>query len=121
MNVLRPHISEADFVPTVTEMMEGGYKLAAVFVEGEAVAVVGYRHLQFLFNGKHIYIDDLSTLPTFRGCGYAGALLDFVAAEARAHGYGSVTLDSGHHRSVAHRLYLNKGYVISAHHFTQEL
>jgi GNAT superfamily N-acetyltransferase len=60
-------------------------------------------------------------LPTSRGKGYAGKLLDFVEAEARAKGYKVVTLDSGHQRFDAHRLYLNKGFKIVAHHFSKTL
>jgi GNAT superfamily N-acetyltransferase len=74
-----------------------------------------------LYNGKHIYIDDLSTLPEYRGKGYAGLLLDYVESEAIVKGYQAVTLDSGHHRAAAHRLYMNKGFTIVAHHFSKTL
>jgi GNAT superfamily N-acetyltransferase len=116
---LRPHLIEDDFVSLVTDMMKEGYMLSFIEENGIALAAVGYRYLQFLFNGKHIYIDDLVSLPEARGKGYAGALLDHVTALAKEKGYTSVTLDSGHHRYDAHRLYLNKGYNIIAHHFVQ--
>jgi GNAT superfamily N-acetyltransferase len=121
VHALRPHLVKDSFITLVQELQTEGYHLAYVEVEGKAVSAVGYRYLHFLFCGKHIYIDDLSTLPDYRGKGYAGALLDFVAAEARKKGLNVVTLDSGHHRTTAHRLYLNKGYVISSHHFTLNL
>ena len=118
---LRPHLIETEFVPTVKEMISEGYQLAFIEEDGKAVAAIGYRYLQYLYNGKHIYIDDLSTLPAARGKGYAGKLLDYVEAEARAKGYKAVTLDSGHQRFDAHRLYLNKGFTIVAHHFSKTL
>ena len=118
---LRPHLEKDNFVALVQEMQAEGYVLAFVEVAGKAASAIGYRYLQFLFCGKHIYIDDLSTLPEYRGHGYGSALLDFVAAEARKKGLKTVTLDSGHHRNDAHRLYLNKGYKISSHHFTLKL
>jgi GNAT superfamily N-acetyltransferase len=121
VHALRPHLVQENFVSLVQELQTEGYHLAFVEVDGNAVSAIGYRYLHFLFCGKHIYIDDLSTLPDARGKGYAGTLLDFVAAEARKKGLNVVTLDSGHHRSDAHRLYLNKGYVISAHHFMLKL
>ena len=98
-----------------------GYHLAFIEKEGKAAGAIGYRYLHFLFCGKHIYIDDLTTLPEYRGQGIGGILLDFVADEARKNGLKTVTLDSGHQRYAAHRLYLNKGYVISTHHFTLTL
>lgn len=121
VQVLRPHLNESDFLPTVKEMINEGYMLAFIEEEGVAAAIVGFRYLQYLFNGKHIYIDDLSTLPEHRGKGYGGKLLDYVFAFAKEKGYKSVTLDSGHQRTDAHRLYLNKGFIISSHHFTKKL
>jgi len=121
INVLRPHLDQEAFADTVLEMLQEGYKLAFIEKDGKGVAAIGYRYQNFLYNGKHIYIDDLVTLPAYRKQGLAAALLDFVDAEARARGYKCVTLDSGHHRNDAHRLYLNKGFVISSHHFLKNL
>jgi len=118
---LRPHLIEREFITTVKEMISEGYQLAFIEEDGKAAAAIGYRYLQYLYNGKHIYIDDLSTLPTARGKGYGGKLLDFVEAEAKGKGYKVVTLDSGHQRFDAHRLYLNKGFKIVAHHFSKTL
>ena len=114
---LRPHLIEANFLALIRELQASGYVLAYIESDGKAAAVIGYRYLQFLFNGKHIYIDDLSTLPEVRGKGYGSALLDFVKKEAQQRSLKTVTLDSGHHRHDAHRLYLNQGYKIAAHHF----
>lgn len=119
---LRPHLAEADLVAMVQEMFSEGFRL--IFIEAEdgtAVAICGYRYLQNLFTGKHIYIDDLGTLPAHRGKGYGGILLDFVFEEAKSRGFKVVTLDSGHQRFAAHRLYLNKGFQIEAHHFGKKI
>jgi GNAT superfamily N-acetyltransferase len=121
VSTLRPHLDKENFVSLVQKMQSDGYLLAFVEADEKAMSAVGYRYLEFLFCGQHIYIDDLVTLPEARGKGYAGALLDFVDNEARKAGLKVVTLDSGHHRSDAHRLYLNKGYKISAHHFFKDL
>ncbi len=119
---LRSHLQETDLVTLVTQIQNEGYKLAYIETEdGEAGAICGYRYLQFLFCGKHFYIDDLLTLPKHRGRGFGSALLDFVIEEAKNLGFDAVTLDSGHHRHDAHRLYLNKGFNISSHHFTKKL
>ena len=115
---LRPHHADTDLVVLIQSMQTEGYQLAFVEVDGQAAAICGYRYLNFLYCGKHFYIDDLSTLEAYRGRGYGAALLDFVKAEAIERGFDVVALDSGHQRSAAHRLYLNKGYTISAHHFT---
>ncbi|MCW3087234.1 MAG: family N-acetyltransferase [Sediminibacterium sp.] len=119
---LRPHLVEKTFLPILKEMISEGYQLA--FIEGEhgyAISVIGFRYLQFTYNGKHFYIDDLSTLPEARGKGYGGLLLEYVCSLAKEKGYEYVTLDSGHQRHDAHRLYLNKGFTIASHHFSKKL
>lgn len=118
---LRPHLKEENFVSLVKKMMTEGYELAYIEENNIAVAAVGFRYLQLLYNGTQYYIDDLTTLPESRGKGYAGKLLDYVETVAREKGFGAVTLDSGHQRFDAHRLYLNKGFKIVAHHFSKTL
>jgi GNAT superfamily N-acetyltransferase len=118
MRALRPHLVREEFAATVTEMIRSGYTLAYIEEEGKAVAAAGFRRLHFLLHGKHIYIDDLTTLPGSRRKGYAGVLLDYVFGIARREGLKFVTLDSGPQRHDAHRLYLNKGFTIASLHFT---
>lgn len=120
---LRPHLESTDIENVLLEMFGEGYKLAFIEENDKAIAMIGYRYLQFLYNGKHIYIDDLSTLPEARGKGCGAALLAFVAAEAKVKGYKVVTLDSGvtAQRVDAHRLYFNQGFCISSLHFSKNL
>ena len=122
LHELRPHLIEEEFLSLIKSMQTEGYQLA--FIEGEngyAASVIGFRYLQFTFKGKHFYIDDLSTLPEARGKGHGGALIDHVCALAKQKGYHYVTLDSGHQRFDAHRLYLNKGFTIASHHFSKRI
>ena len=122
LHELRPHLIEEEFLSLIKSMQTEGYQLA--FIEGEngyAASVIGFRYLQFTFNGKHFYIDDLSTLPEARGKGHGSALIDHVCAFAKQKGYHYVTLDSGHQRFDAHRLYLTKGFTIASHHFSKRI
>jgi len=121
VKVLRPHLEEHQFLPMVRDMIADGYKLAFIEEGGKAAAIIGFRYLQYLFYGKHIYINDLSTLPDFRQKGYGSVLLDYVFDYARQRGYQTVTLDSGYQRIDAHRLYLNKGFTLASHHFVKKL
>ena len=121
LKALRPHLEQETYLATVQEMITEGYQLAFIEEGGKAAAAIGFRYQQYLFNGKHFYIDDLSTLPESRGKGYGGMLLDHVAALAKEKGFKTITLDSGHQRYDAHRLYLNKGFLITAHHFVKAL
>jgi GNAT superfamily N-acetyltransferase len=121
---LRPGIGTvASFVEHINRVQRAeGYRLAAVFdpSEGDAAAVGGFRVGHSLAWGHAMYCDDLSTRAAFRGKGYAGAIIDWMYAEARRLGCAQFHLDSGvgPDRQEAHRLYLNKKMRISSHHFT---
>jgi GNAT superfamily N-acetyltransferase len=117
VSTLRPHLEKDRYVEQVKEMQQEGYQMLYLSEKDTVAAFAGYRNLHSLFASKFIYVDDLCTLPAFRGRGYAGALLDYVLELAKETGKTSVVLDSGFQLHDAHRLYLNKGYVLSAHHF----
>jgi GNAT superfamily N-acetyltransferase len=70
-----------------------------------------------------MYIDDVSTLETARGNGFADELLRWVITEAQRRHCEGVHLDSGvgTDRAAAHRLYMRNRLRISAHHFSLEL
>jgi GNAT superfamily N-acetyltransferase len=120
-SLLRPHLQEETFVEKVMEMISEGYQIAYIEEDGEVVSAIGFRYLQMLFNGKQIYIDDLTTSDKVRAKGHASALLDFVVNIGISKGYNCVSLDSGPSRHTAHRLYLNKGFQINSLHFVKDL
>jgi len=116
--------SEAQFVEHVDGVLRpGGYRLAGAFQPAgdQVVAVAGFRVGDSLAWGHHLYVDDLSTLPSARRQGHAGRLLDWLIKEARAHGCEQIHLDSnvGPERIDAHRLYFSHGFAIYSHHFAR--
>lgn len=127
MQVLRTDLGdERGFVHTVDEVQRPeGYRLLGAFEEGEreAVAVAGFRAAHGLAWGHYLYVDDLSTPPEARQRGHGRALLDWLAEEARRLGCDQLHLDSGVglDRADAHRLYMNSGLVIAAHHFARRV
>lgn len=127
MLALRSHLTPDEAFDRIrSQQSTDGFVLAFVDTgnpEETVPAVIGYRYLNFLYSGKTLYIDDLSTLPEGRGKGYANALLDFVIDQARQSGCQCVSLDSGQNpgRYDAHRLYLNKRFNIASHHFKLDL
>jgi len=123
---LRPHFGDADAVARRAEEQRAeGYRLAAVIVEGErdAPAVAGFRIARKLACGRHLYVDDLSTLPAARGHGYGAALMEWLIDRGRAEGCAELHLDSGvgPERESAHRLYFGSRLRIASYHFTRVL
>ena len=128
MKELRAHLAgEEDFVRRIDDVQRPeGYRLVGAFDREEpnvAAAVAGFRVGQNLADGHYLYVDDLSTRPEFRRQGLGTALLVWLAREAATLGCDHLSLDSavGPQRADAHRLYLNAGLRISAHHFERPL
>lgn len=118
---LRPSLIHEAFLPQVRRQEVQSYKILALRQNGEVKSVAGFRYCEFLAWGKVLYIDDLSTLPSARGNGFAGILLNRLIEEAKLNGCKAVHLDSGYARHSAHRLYLQKGFQLNCHHFALEL
>lgn len=121
---LRPHLLHTNLVAQIKEMQQENYHIIYLMADDEpskVVAFAGFRYMQKLHSGKHIYIDDLASLPDHQGKGYASVLLRYIKALAKDKGFRSVQLDSGHLLHPAHKVYHKEGYFISAHHFSQPL
>ncbi len=121
MQELRPYLDKDNFVGQIKRMNSYGYRL--IFIgnnQGKVVAAAGFRFTELLHWGKAVYIDDLSTMKSERGKGFASRLLDYIHQLAVDNKCEQIHLDSGCNtdRFDAHRLYLNKGYNITSHHFT---
>lgn len=119
---LRPHIKTPDdLVARVRRQEGGGYLLAYLADSGRPVACAGYRYIEMLAHGRFLYVDDLVTLVAERSKGHGDALMDWLEAEARRAGCQSLQLDSGTHRTAAHRFYFRKRMVVNSFHFTLPL
>ncbi|MEI8096204.1 MAG: GNAT family N-acetyltransferase [Spirochaetales bacterium] len=118
---LRPLLTLGVLLSAFPVQRAEGYRLFAAEAGGEVTAVIGWRVQTYLHSGKTLYVDDLVTATAHRGKGYARALLDHAEAAAREAGCRSFSLDSGHQRFDAHRVYLNSGLRIVSHHFAKDL
>jgi len=122
MRQLRPHVLEAAYLPVVRHMEAAeGYRLAAVVEDGTVRAVAGYRFMEMLYCGRILSVDDLITDEHARSGGHGKTLLDWLKAEARAHGCAEIHLDSGMQRERAHQFYLREGMSILGYHFREKL
>lgn len=98
-----------------------GYRVVALFDDGECRAVGGYRIMTNFVRGRVLYIDDLVTSDAHRSRGYGKAINDYLRALARDAGCDHLALDSGTGRVDAHRFYFREGYVITSFHFGSTL
>jgi GNAT superfamily N-acetyltransferase len=117
MKELRPHLSLDQFREMYEQSVPEGYRIAALFEDGECRAAAGYRLITNLVSGYHMYIDDLVTAERWRSHGYGRRLNDYLVELARGEGCNSVQLDSATHRREAHHFYFRERYQITSFHF----
>ncbi len=121
MSQLRPHLRAEDFIQRVRRQMAQGYQVLAGWVQGQVVAVAGFRLAENLAWGRFLYVDDLVTDSTERSKGYGDVLMRWLIQHARTRGCAELHLDSGVQRFDAHRFYLAQRMKISSHHFAIDL
>ncbi|MCC5652455.1 GNAT family N-acetyltransferase [Nostoc sp. XA013] len=121
MSQLRPHLKQARFIEQVRYQMKEGYQLAFLELEGQAVAVAGFRISTCLASGKFLYIDDLIVDELKRSQGYGQQLFQWLIEYAKNHNCEHLSLDSGVQRFAAHRFYLMERMNITSHHFGIQL
>jgi GNAT superfamily N-acetyltransferase len=124
MRQLRPHLTSTGFVRLVNEVQRPeGYRLVASWDGelGRVVAALGFRQITSLAEGRHLAVDDLTTLLAARGRGHATRLLAWAAGEARRLNCENIHLTVGTHRHEAHRLALRAGYSISSFQLTRRV
>ncbi len=114
--VLRPHLEMGTFLKQVRRQQRESYQILALREDGKILSAAGFRFAEFLAWGTVLYIDDLTTLPEFRGRGHGDRLLSWLIDHAKSRGCKGVHLDSGYARHAAHRLYLRKGLHLDCHH-----
>lgn len=121
MHELRTEMSPDDFRATYAAGFDGGYRVVGLFDEGTCRAAAGYHITYGFLHGRFMYIDDLVTGAAYRSRGYGKALNDYLAGVAAEQGCRSVQLDSGTHRTDAHRFYFREGYIITSFHFVDKI
>ena len=122
MSQLRPHLDEAGYRARVERMRRtDGFRVIAAVRDGVVVGVAGVRPMELLYAGRILQIDDLVVDAGARSGGVGKALLDWVKAEAVRDGRDEVHLDSGMHRTDAHRFYDREGFERLGIHFRKPL
>ncbi|TLU67484.1 GNAT family N-acetyltransferase [Thalassotalea litorea] len=121
MLTLRSQYTEKSLMDTIKVQMQSGYQIAVLVADEKPVTLAGFILSYKLAWKKHIYLDDLVTDEKVRGRGYGQKMLNWLQEYAIEQGCEQLHLDSGVQRFLAHKLYLNQGFNIASHHFSQLL
>jgi GNAT superfamily N-acetyltransferase len=108
MKQLRTHLVEETYLNLIEDMKREGYKMFALYLVNEVVAVAGVIKLTNLYYGKHVWVNDLVTDVNQRSKKYGQILLSFINEWAKENGCDVVALSSGLQRLEAHKFYESK-------------
>ncbi|MEU3355987.1 GNAT family N-acetyltransferase [Streptomyces sp. NPDC037389] len=119
---LRPHLDE-DLLRTLYAEGHGhGLRFTAAYRDdGRCVGAAGWRLVVNTSTVRSLYVDDLVTADDVRSTGVGHRLLAHLEEYARAAGCRLLTLDSGTHRTDAHRFYHRERMAVTAFHFQKPL
>ncbi|MFF7182902.1 GNAT family N-acetyltransferase [Streptomyces sp. NPDC008121] len=119
---LRPHLTPRLFAEVYDRGHAQGLRFSAAYDDaGTCVGVAGWRIMDTTSTLRKLYVDDLVTAASTRSAGVGRRLLAHLEAHARVEGCHEFSLDSGTHRTGAHRFYLRERLDIVAFHFSKAL
>ena len=107
---LRPHLKDADnWCKQALAMRPHGYCVLACREDGHVVALAGYRLQTNLVHGLFLFVNDLVTIDSHRGCGLGARLLDELSTIAGDCGCKKLVLDTAMTNHDARRFYRREG------------
>jgi GNAT superfamily N-acetyltransferase len=117
---LRPQIP-APYVEAMRRVFDGGGEMCVAVADDGVVGVSVFRSFENTFSGCKFYVDDLVIDERHRSSGVGRALIAYLEHLARGRGAQFIELDSGTHRTDAHRFYFREGFVIPSFCFRKKL
>jgi GNAT superfamily N-acetyltransferase len=116
---LRPQLP-LDYLAKMKQVFHDGGEMCVAILGQRVVGVAVFREFENTHVGRRFYIDDLVTDESERSTGAGRTLMAYMEQIARARGCPGLDLESGTHRSRAHRFYFREGLVITAFSFRKE-
>jgi len=116
---LRPQLP-VDYAGKMRKVFSGGGEMCVAAEEDRVAGLAVFRLFENTHVGSRFYIDDLVTDERRRSGGVGKALLAWLEAEARKRGCPGFDLESGTHRTGAHRFYFREGCVIPSFSFRKD-
>ena len=116
---LRPHLP-ADYPEKMSHVFRDGGEMCLAVRADRVVGVAVFREFDNTHIGRRFYVDDLVTDEAERSTGVGRTLIAYLEKVARNRGCSGFDLESGTHRTRAHRFYFREDFFITAFSFRKE-
>ena len=116
---LRPQLP-AGYAEKMQHVFRDGGEMCVAVLGQRVIGVAVFREFENTHIGRRFYVDDLVTDESERSTGAGRTLLAYLEKVARERGCPGLDLESGTHRTRAHRFYFREGFFITAFSFRKE-
>lgn len=116
---LRPQLP-VDYPEKMRQVFRDGGEMCLAVRADRVVGVAIFREFENTHIGRRFYVDDLVTDESERSTGAGRALIAYLEKVARDRGCPGMDLESGTHRTRAHRFYFREGFFVTAFSFRKE-
>ncbi len=116
---LRPQLPP-DYPQKMRRIFRDGGEMCVTIRADRVVGVAVFREFENTHAGRRLYVDDLVTDEAERSTGAGRTLIAYLEKIARDRGCSGFDLESGTHRTRAHRFYFREGFFITAFSFRKE-
>ena len=117
---LRPHLP-VEYANRMAEIFSTGVEMWVAVDGANVLGVAVFRIIENTHASRKLYVDDLVTDETKRSTGVGKLLLDGLTIEACGRNCQTIDLDSGTHRTDAHRFYFRERMAVRVFGFTKAL
>ncbi len=116
---LRPQMP-VDYVQKMHKVFRDGGEMCVAVRADRVVGVSVFREFENTHVGRRLYVDDLVADDAERSTGVGRALVAYLEKVARDRGCPGFDLESGTHRTRAHRFYFREGFFLTAFSFRKD-
>ena len=118
---LSPKVTEERYAHMLDDMLAHGYRMAAVFDEGECLGLSGFWVSTKIYSGRYMELDNVVIDAAHRSRGIGKMLYDFLYEIAVQEGCEMLMLDAYLENEKAHAFYERAGFVKKGFHFLHSM
>lgn len=114
---LSPGVTEDRYAHLLDDMLEHGYRMAAVFEGDVCLGLSGFWVSTKIYSGRYMELDNVVIDAAHRSRGVGKLLYDFLYEIAVQEGCEILMLDAYLENEKAHAFYEREGFVKRGYHF----
>lgn len=118
---LSPGVTEERYAYLLEDMLDHGYRMAAIFEDTVCVGISGVWVATKIYSGRYLEMDNVVVAESHRSKGIGKLLTDFVEQLALAEGCDMMMLDAYLENEKAHAFYEREGFTKRGYHFLKRL